>query len=223
MAGTTFCPNCGAEYLSGVLECADCHVPLTQPAPPSGYGFASTAVGTPTLDADTGDGDGDDEVVYDLAEWGQDQRSQLERLLTGGNITHRWEVGTDLVVLEADEDGVERLMEEVEAAWDSPPLPSSADEDDGGADEANYAVMSDLFVAADRLGKDPADAAIAGEFYLAADAAAETPPPFGIDGPDWRQIQELATSVAGAMEADAEDDVIKRDATALRALLARYV
>jgi hypothetical protein len=220
MAGTTFCPSCGAEYLSGVLECADCRVPLTPPAAVPAYGYAAA---TAPVDQATAGDDGDDEVVYDLAEWGQDQRSQLERLLTGGNVTHRWEVGTDLVVMEADEEGVERLMEEVEAAWDAPPLPSSADEDDGGADEANYAVMSDLFVAADRLGKDPADAAIAGEFYLAADAAAETPPPFGIDGPDWRQIQELAASVAGAMEADAEDDVISRDATALRALLARYV
>lgn len=29
-----FCPRCGAEYREGFTECADCHVPLTDAAPP---------------------------------------------------------------------------------------------------------------------------------------------------------------------------------------------
>jgi hypothetical protein len=103
------------------------------------------------------------------------------------------------------------------------PLPATDEDADDGGDEATYAVMSNLFVAADRLQKDPADAANAGDFYLAADAAAITPAPFGIDRLEWQQVQELAASLAGAMESDVDDDVVARDASALRALLARYV
>ncbi len=207
MASTTFCPSCGAEYLAGVTECADCHVSLGGDQP--------VAAGTDAAESD--------EVVYDLSDWGQNDRNQLELLLTGGDLIHRWEVGSDLVILEGDADEVERLMDEVEAAGDVPPLPLTDDDADDGDDEATYAVMSDLFVAADRLQKDPADAAAAGEFFIAADAAAATPPPFGIDRPEWQQVQEVAASLASAMESDVDDDVVARDASTLRAMLARYV
>jgi hypothetical protein len=202
---TTFCPSCGAEYLSGVTECADCHVSLT-------------AAAGATAGADEGD-----EVVYDLADWGVDERMQLERLLTGEGVTHRWEVGSDLVVVEADADAVERLLDEIEGTGDVHPLPATEDEEDDGNDEANYAVMSDLFVSADRLQKDPSDPASAGEFFVASDAVAATPAPFGIDRLEWQQVQELASSLAGALESDVDDDVIARDAGALRSILARYV
>lgn len=206
MAATTFCPSCGAEYLAGVSECADCRVPLSQDLP---------VVGEAPPDAD--------EVIYDLGDWSQDDRNQLELLLTGSSVIHRWEVGSDLVVLEADADGVERLMDEVEASGGVAPLPVTDDETDDGDDEATYAVMSNLFVAADRLQKDPSDAAAAGDFYMAADATALTPPPFGIDAPIWQQVQELAASLAAALESDVDDDSIARDAAALRAMLAGYV
>jgi hypothetical protein len=209
MASTTFCPSCGAEYLADVLECSDCHLPLHE-------GVVATEV-VPPLAGEA------DEVVYDLSDYGLEDRNQIERLLTGSGVTHRWEVGTDLVVLEADADSVEKLMDEVEEAGAVPPLPATEDDADDGNDEATYAVMSDLFVAADRLQHDPADAALAGDFYLASDAAAITPPPFGIDRLEWQQVQELARSLATAMESDVDDDVVARDAAALRAVLARYV
>ncbi|HZN15805.1 MAG TPA: hypothetical protein VFB78_16170 [Acidimicrobiales bacterium] len=206
MPATTFCPSCGAEYLAGVTECADCQISLTETRP-----LAADA------QSDV------DEVVYDLSDWSTGDRSQLEQLLTSGEIIHRWEVGTDLVVLEANADAVELLLDEVEAAGAVPPLAAIDDEADDGDDEAVYQVMSDLFVAADRLQKDPSDAANAGDFYVAADAVAVTPAPFGIDRLEWQQVQELAASLATAMESDIDDDVLARDASALRSLLSRYM
>lgn len=218
MASTTFCPACGAEYLSGVTECADCHVPLGLP-----YEVEDADTGAVAATLVPGTEDEGDEAIFDLGDWSGEDRSQMERLLVAGGIDHRWEVGTDLVVREADADKVEELLDEVEASGAVPPLAAIDEEADDGNDEANYAVMSDLFVAADRLQKDPSDAATAGDFYIASDAVAVTPPPFGIDRPVWQQVQELAASLATAMESDVEDDVLARDAAALRALLARYV
>jgi hypothetical protein len=219
MASTTFCPSCGAEYLAGITECIDCHIPLGAPA---GAMEMSESLTTAPAQAPAASATAE-EVVYDLSDWGLEDRNQIERLLTGSGVTHRWEVGSDLVVLEADADGVEKLMDEVEEAGAVPPLPAIEDDADDGNDEVTYAVMSDLFVAADRLQHDPADAAVAGDFYLASDAAGITSPPFGIDRLEWQQVQELAAALAAAMETDVNDDVIARDAAALRALLARYV
>ena len=97
MASTNFCPSCGAEYLAGVTMCADCQISLD----------AEAAL-------PVGDDDGDGEVVFDLSEWSSDDRAQIERLLTGERVTHRWEVVSDLVVREEDADAVERLEKRVE-------------------------------------------------------------------------------------------------------------
>lgn len=204
MASTTFCSSCGAEYLAGVEMCADCGIPLN-PEPPLPVG------------------EEEGEVVFDLSEWSNEDRGQLERLLVGERITHRWEVGSDLVVREEDADAVERVLDEVEASGEAAPLAAISDDVDDGGDEANYTVMSDIFVAADRLQKDPSDSAAAGDFFIAADAVAITPAPFGIDRLEWQQVQELAASVASALETDVDDDVIAADASMLRKLLSRYV
>jgi hypothetical protein len=158
-----------------------------------------------------------DEAVFELADWSSDERRDLTARLEAHGITHQWEEG-DLVVAEADANAVEEIIEAVE--YPDELAPASEEDDDGGA---GYAVMSDLYVVADRLQNNPDDPALAGRFYEAADAAAAATAPFGV-GPDvWQQVQELAASVCEQMEGDADDDVIARDAAALRHLLSRYV
>ena len=129
MTDLVTCSGCGAQYVSGPLACADCGIPL---------------VAGPALEPS------DDEVGYDLADWGDEERHQLASALVAETIASRWEA-LELVVRDADADRVEELIDEI----DNPDaLDPEEDDADGGAE-----VLSALYVAADVLQHDPASAA----------------------------------------------------------------
>lgn len=156
-------------------------------------------------------------LVYELEDWGPDERAALQVLLEARGITHGWE-GDDLLVPEAAEDEVDALMDEVEFPE---ALEAAGDDED---DEAVYQVLSDLFVAADRVaGSGTIDIGLAGELVAAAQAAAATAAPFGIDEATWQDIRDRAASLAAKVESEAPDDVIVPDAKALRTHLSRFV
>jgi hypothetical protein len=183
--------------------------------------------------------EGGEVIVYELDEWSADQRGALEQRLIAADIQHQWESSTgadleagyeasqpwvdatELVVGEQDEETVDALLDEVENP-DSLDAVSEA-EADAVDDEATYAVMSNLYVAADRLKDDPDDLALAGEFFDAADAARQIPAPFGIDGEVWRRVQELAAEVSRAIEQEEDDEQVQGHAQRLRDVLFTYV
>ena len=228
---TKLCPACGAEYVETVTSCADCQVPLIEEPPPA------------ALLSD----ESDEDLVYELNDWTAEERSVLEMKLNGAGVAHRWEFGPgstpgaeigfsasegttqrrvwetayELVVRGEDEATVDQLLDEVEFPEE---LEAVEDDVDDGSDEASYAVMSNLFVATDRLQHDPADVAIAGEFYMASEPLTEAPAPYGVEPALWTQIKEMTAAIDVALQSDAEDDeAIARDAAALRQLLSRYV
>jgi hypothetical protein len=168
-------------------------------------------------DVESDEGDFAEEALFELADWSSDERRDLTARLEAQGIAHEWEEG-DLVVAETDANRVDEIIEAVE--FPDELAPASEEDDDGGV---GYAVMSDLFVVADRLQNNTDDPALAGRFYEAADAVAVAAAPFGVDAQVWKQVQELAANVCDQMEGDAADDVIARDAAALRHLLSRYV
>ena len=155
------------------------------------------------------------EAMFELNDWTPEERKDLTGRLEQRGIAHQWE-DDDLVVAEGDADAVEEIIEAVEYPDELAP----ATDDDAGA---GYAMMSELFVVADRLRHSPDDVALAGRFYEASDSVVAADAPFGVAPELWREVQELATAVCTQMEGDADDDVIARDAAALRHLLSRYV
>lgn len=213
---TTWCPECGAEYREGVHLCADCGVRTTAEPPPD---------------------EGSDVIVYELDDWSAEQRGALELRLKAAQIEHQWElpdgdeveagyepgqpwdVATDLVVGEQEEERVDALLDEIE----HPDALEAVDGDDGQDDEALYEVMSHLYVAADRLKDDPDDLVLAGEFFDAADAAKDSAIPFGIEEGVWRRVQELASEVTIAIEQEEDDAVVAEAAQRLRDVLFSYV
>lgn len=69
-------------------------------------------------------GDGDDEIVYELDEWSEADRTVLRDRLETLGAPHSWE-GTTLVVASNDEAWVERIMDQVEED-----LSTAAEQDD---------------------------------------------------------------------------------------------
>ena len=191
---TSFCAGCGAEYEPGVAVCSDC--------------------GT-LLDDDTA-------LVYEMDGWEPGEREALDTLLAGEGIARRWE-GDDLLVPEDREDQVDALMDRVEFP-DALEAVQDDDQDDEVDDEAVYAVMSDLFVAADRLaGERVVDVEMAGDLVTASAAASDAQPPYGVEPASWKQVQQMAEGIVAALEAEADDEIVTREAASLRDLLRRYV
>jgi hypothetical protein len=168
-------------------------------------------------DHEPGEDEGD-EVVFELSDWNDDDRSLVSEKLAAAGIAHAWE-GTDLVVADADGDAAEDTIETVEYPDG---LAADTGEEEPAENEGSYEVMSALFVAADRLQHDPEDPASGGEFDAAAEVAGDAGAPYGIDAQVWQQVQELAANVAEQLD-DADADVIARDAGTLRQLLSRYM
>lgn len=190
---TTICPGCGAEYSEGVAACPDCGILL----------------------------DADDALVYEMDGWEPGERAALDKLLAAAAIAHRWD-GDDLLIPEDAEEQVDDLMDRVE--FPDALEAVSVEEDDDVDDEAVYAVMSDLFVAADKLaGENTVDIESAGELVMATSVATTTEAPFGVEPASWKQVQQLAEGIVGAIESEAPDDVVVRDAASLRDLLRRMV
>lgn len=184
----------------------------------------------------TGD-EGPDVVIYELRDWTVDMRAGLETRLALEGIEHQWEAGTgadlefsfetgqpwevaaDLVVGTDQEERVDLILDELEAGG----AELAGVDDEGVDDEAVYAVMSELYVAADRLKDDPEDDALAGQFFDAADRAVAEPAPFGVEDEVWAKVQALARETSTALEGDGDADAVRERSQALRDLLFGYV
>jgi hypothetical protein len=186
MTDVVTCPGCGAQYVGQRDACVDCGAPLATviPLEPS-----------------------DDEVGYDLADWGDGERRQLATALVGEKIPSRWE-GLELVVREVDADRVEELIDDI----DNPDaLEPEEPDDDGGAE-----LLSALYVASDVLQHDPGSAVAIVELLEASEQASELGPPYGLDGDLWREVQRRSDALADLLGAEAGEDEVMAAAKALR-------
>ena len=186
MSSVAVCPSCGAHYLASVPTCADCGVALAG-------GVAGEL--------------GDDAVSYDLVDWTPEQKSELAAGLETAGVAHHWD-GSELVVAEADADGVEVLIEEI----DHPDaLDVDESDDDGGAE-----VLSALYVASDVLLNDPYRSAAAADLREATSAAAELPAPYGLDGATWDAVRSRARALVEVLAGNASEEEVVGAARSLR-------
>ncbi|MEY2404274.1 MAG: hypothetical protein QOD38_1825 [Acidimicrobiaceae bacterium] len=96
---TRWCVLCGGEYVEGVLECADCLVPLSDRQP---------------LRLEELGGEEDDQVEYDFDELEPVGRLAIDELFWTNGIAHAW-AGSSLVVRAEDETEADRLIDEADS------------------------------------------------------------------------------------------------------------
>jgi hypothetical protein len=148
------------------------------------------------------------ELVYELAEWLPEQRVELSVLLEGAGISYSWD-GADLTIAEEHETEVDGLFEQVHGALD----------DD---DEARYRSIEELFGAVDRLANDPgSEERRAG--FLEAVGAVELPTPVGVDDAYWWRVRSQGHAVVAALDHQARNEEISREAALLAEMLHEMV
>jgi hypothetical protein len=183
----------------------------------------------PTLDPDL------PKLAYDVEDWSDEQQTLLMHALDDVGIAYEFDLDGALVVLEENEERVEAILDEIE-------FPDALPVDDGEGDEADEAdeaavegvesvdgieaaeVMSDLFVAADRLRKNARDADGVLTLVERAEIAGRLRLPYGFSRAAWGDIVVQATAVKDLLEGDeADDETICEHAQVLRDTLRQYV
>lgn len=169
-----------------------------------------------------------EQVAYDLSDWSDDMQTRLEQRLLAEGVPFSFDVEGDLVVLLADEERVERLIDDIEFP-DALPIDDDQGPVDGGdADQADDAgdvdagsLLSDLFVASDRLMHDARDHEGVLSLVDAATRAESIRLPYGFDPDVWKRIVTQATELRAAFEGETDepDEAIEARARELRAEL----
>ncbi len=169
----------------------------------------------PALDPDAA------KVVYEVGSWPAALQSELVAGLAEADVPYEWDEHGDLVVLEADEELVNGVLEDL-----PDPDESGISSDDG---IAVHELLDRVFMASDRLARNGADASGTVALVDAAEVVEQLALPFGFEPGQWRSfvatVQELRDALDGGPE-DAEppsDEDVAALATRLRELVRAYV
>ncbi len=169
----------------------------------------------------------EEQVVYDLDGWTDEQQDELVDQLTAAGIAYEWDEDGGLAVRETDEERVEALLDAIEYPDALPAEDADRDDEDDEGDEGDGLLaqdtLSELFVAADRLTHDPEDHEGVLSLVDAARLVATLPLPFGFEKATWDAVLARVGELRTALEGDADDDDVLDKARSLRMLLRQYV
>jgi hypothetical protein len=125
-------------------------------------------------------------VAYEVDGWAADEQSAFSDLLVRLGVPHEFDAEGDLVVRAADEDAVEAALDAFQAGADDRPELEGLD--------AN-GLLTDVFVACDRLKRDARELSAIERLLGLAPVLVGHRPPFGIDGQLWNALGERTTGL----------------------------
>jgi len=167
------------------------------------------STGTPKLDSDG------EQLAYEMSGWGADEQTAFSELLGRLAVAHEFDSQGDLVVMAVDEDTVESAIDAFQGAVDDRPELEGLD--------AN-SLLTDLFVACDRLRRDARDNSGVENLVGLAPVLGNHRPPFGIDPVLWNSLGERAADLAGMLaDGGAEHDDMCSRAAELAEILRQIV
>jgi len=162
---------------------------------------------TSALDGPDPDGGDDDcpplddakeQVGYELFDWDPSELDELDDVLHELGLPHEWVAdGYEVVVHEEDEARVDAVLPTIRFPDE---LPEEADD----GDDTDVQVLSDLFVAADRLQAGPTGEAVS-QLLDAAERVGENPP-YGVEDADWEAVVDLVDQLIDLFHAGGPDE-----------------
>ena len=160
---------------------------------------------------------GDEVVAFEMEGWSAELQGELIERLGATALPHEFDEDGDLVVREDDEEQVELVIDDLLARADELDL----DELDGL--EANE-LLSDLYLACDRLRRDPHDADGVLGAVDAGRRLTEVRSPFGFSATSWKGFRSAAAALVELLEGDdGDDDDLRELAQQLRDALQRVI
>lgn len=167
--------------------------------------------------ADRGLDPDEPQTAFEMHGWDGGMIEQLTERLAEAGVPHEIDDDGDLVVHETDEEQVELIIEELLALAEEAGLVHLE------GLEANE-LLSQLFLAADRLRRDVHDSAGVLGAVEHGKRLAEVATPFGFAATTWRSLRDSAAELVDLLESeDAADDDVREHAHRLRDTLQRYV
>ncbi len=138
-------------------------------------------------------------VAYDLSGFPDSQLGSTLDWLVEEKIPHELTGEDELVVHEADEAAVERIFDSISSP-DEIPAQDEAGLDDPSDGLIVQDVLSELFVAADRLRHDGRNPGAVLDLVEAADRLDRLPLPFGFAPEEWSALGSQVDDLAGLLE-----------------------
>ena len=170
---------------------------------------ATDETGGPVLDPEA------EKIAYEVEGWAADEQTAFSELLARLGIPHEFDEAGDLLVLVEDEDAVEAALDAFQGANDDRPELEGLD--------AN-SLLSNVFVACDRLRKDPRDNRGVEEILVHAPLLVSHRPPFGFNPVTWNLLGEKTNELVELLaEGNTSDEDLKLLANALTEVLRQMV
>lgn len=140
-----------------------------------------------------------DRVAYEIAEWPVEYQTMFTAALNDNSIPFQFDSLGDLVVYEIDDPRVEKILEDL----DIPDFDDDGEEVDG---IKVHDILTQVFVAAERLKNNARDANGVLGMARAAEEAIQLGLPFGFDANGWRKFVTEADEMKSLLESDRSDD-----------------
>lgn len=150
-----------------------------------------------------------EKIGYSMEDWNAENQQSLVETLGLNGIAHEFDQDGELVIAEADEDQVDKIIENLSERL-------AIEDELGDANQVMEGIqlndlLGDVRVLSNKLKKNPGDTKVTSNIVNQADLLSDIRTPFGFDSGRWSKIRLRAANVVDVLTSDnrGEDEVIE--------------